>query len=114
MPAEADARRDVVRRVGQRLMVVAKPGVDRQVVADAHAVLHEHGRQPLRQLVAADAEADRLRVVLNVRQRQLIERPGGRAEEREGAERRRTRLTAATSGGMTRDARPETQRLLSA
>ncbi len=33
MPAEADARREVLRRVGQRLAVVAQPEVDGEVVA---------------------------------------------------------------------------------
>ena len=68
MPAEADARREIRRRVGQRLPVVAEAGVDRQVVAQADAVLHERDRHPLLQLVAGDAVADRLRVLLHVGQ----------------------------------------------
>ena len=85
MPAEADARRDVLRRVGQRLPVVADAEVERQIVVHADAVLRERGDQPLIQVVARDPVADRLRVVLHVRQRQPIERRCGRVEEREGA-----------------------------
>ena len=52
----------------------------------AEAVLRERHRHPLLQLVAGDAVADRLRVLLHVGQRQLIERRRRRAEERERAE----------------------------
>ena len=111
VPAEADARREVGFRVGQRLLVVAEPGVEREVVVHADAVLHEHGGEPLRQLVAADAEVDRLLVVLDVGQLQLIERRRGRRQEREGAERRGARLAAGAARGVPRHAGAEPERL---
>ena len=86
MPAEADARREVLGRIGQGLPVVAQPEIDGEIAAQVDAVLHEPGVQPLLQLVAADAEVDRLRVLLHVGQRQLIERRGGGGLERERAE----------------------------
>ena len=80
------------------MSAVAKPRVDCEIVTDADAVLHEPDRHPLRQLVARDAVADWLRVLLHIRQRQLFERSCGRTEEREGAEDRLARLASRSTG----------------
>ena len=112
MPAEADARREVLRRVGQGLPVVAEPEVEGEVAAQVDAVLHEPGIEPLRQLVAADPEVDRLRVVLHVGQRQLIEGRGRRVHERERAEDRGAGLAARAAGGVMDHAAAEAEVVL--
>src|ERR1044071_2717462 len=86
MPAEADARREVLGRIGQGLPVVAQPCVDGEVAAQADVVLHKPCNEPLRQLVAADPEVDRLRVILHVGQGQLIKWRRRGVLERERAE----------------------------
>src|SRR5262249_44852913 len=103
MPAEAEPRREVLGRIGQGLTVVAKAGIDGQVVGDAETVLHEGNRHPLLQLVAGNAVADRLRVLLHVGQRQLLERSRRRAEEREGAQDCRAWLAACAPGRVVNE-----------
>src|SRR5262245_51854698 len=112
MPAETDARREVLFRVGQGLAVVAKPQVDGEVAAQVDAVLHEAGIKPLRQFVTADSEVDRLRVVLHVGQCQLVEGRGGRIAEGERAEDRRAWLAARAARGVMNQADTETEVML--
>src|SRR5437867_4063244 len=109
MPAEADARREVLRRVGQGLPVVAKPKVDGEVAAQVNTVLHESGREPLLQLVAADSEVDGLRVLLHVGQCQLTEGRGRRVIKRERPEDRGTGLAARAAAGVMDETSAEAQ-----
>src|SRR5262245_64519840 len=109
MPAEAQTRREVRVGVRERLLVVAKPGVDRQIVRDAEAVLHEQHRHPLFQRVADVAERQRLTVLLYVGERQLIEGLRGRVEERERTENRRAWLAAGAARGVMDHARAESK-----
>src|SRR4029450_9439314 len=94
VPAEAHPRREIRGGIGQRLAVVPQPEVEREAAPPAEAVLGDPDEQPLLQLVAGDAVADRLCVLLHVRQRQLIERSGRGVAELEGAEYRGSGLTA--------------------
>src|SRR6185369_10266487 len=112
MPAKTDAWGEVFLRVRERLPVVTKPEIEREVTAKMHAVLNEQRVEPLWQLVAVDAEVDRLRVVLHVVQRQLSERRSRCVLERERAEDRRARLTARSTGGVMNDAAAESQIML--
>ena len=111
MPAEPDARREVLLRVRQRLHVVAKAEIERQIVADAHVVLRECADEPLVEGVGRDPIADRLRVVLNVRERQRVERRGRGVEECERAEHGKARLVAHAAGCVARGAAADTNRL---
>ena len=97
VPAEADARCEVLCRVGQSLPVVAQSEIERQVAADMDAILHESGVQPLRQLVGADPEIDGLRVVLHVSQCQLIKRQSGSVLEGKCSENRESGLIAGAT-----------------
>src|SRR5262245_8542841 len=112
MPSETDSRRKVFSRVGQRLSIVAEPGVNGQVRVHMNAVLNEAGQKPLRQLIAADPKIDWLRVVLHVRKRQLAEGRRRRALERECAEDCRARLASGASGGVMDHAPTEAQIVL--
>src|SRR5262249_30388224 len=98
MPSESDARLEVVLGIGECLPVVTQAGIDGEVVIDVNAVLHEAGVEPLRKFVAADAEVDGLRVLLDIAERELAERRSGRALEGERAEGRRARLAAGAAG----------------
>src|SRR3954471_3166873 len=98
IPAEADAWREIQSRVRQSLNVVADADVYGEVIAQANVILHEDVVEPLRKIIGADAEVDRLRVVLDVRQCQLTERRSSRVFEREGSEDRRARLAAEATG----------------
>ena len=69
MPPKTDSRCKVVFRIGESLAIVTKTNVKREIAVQVNVVLHEDGVKPLWQLVTADAEIDRLRVVLNVGQR---------------------------------------------
>src|ERR1051325_3940615 len=109
MPAETDARREVLLRIGERLAVVTKANVECEVSVQVNVVLHEHRVEPLWQVVAADAEVDRLRVVLHVCKRQLAERRGGVVSECERAEDCGARLAAGSTRPVTDDAAAETQ-----
>ena len=111
VPAEAQARREVQRRIGQRLPVVAEPQIEREVVAHANAVLRIAGDEPLAQFVARDAVVDRLRVLLHVGQRQLVERRRRRVEEGEGAEHREAGLVAGAAGRVANQAAAEPDRV---
>src|SRR5262245_18004234 len=109
MPAESDSRREVVLRVGQCLAVITQTQIDSKIAAQVNAVLHEYVVEPLLQLIAADAEVDRLRVILDVGERQLIERLRCRVQEGKRAEYRRARLAACSTGSMMHDASTESQ-----
>src|ERR1051326_3707955 len=74
MPRETDARCEVFPGIGKRLPVVTQSDVEREVAMQVHVVLDEQGVEPLWQLVTADAEVDRLGVVLHVVECQLTER----------------------------------------
>src|SRR5207244_4059817 len=65
--------------------------------------------EPLRQLVAADPEIDRLRVLLHVGERQLIERRRRCVLEREGAEDGGAGLVAGAAGGVMNPASAEAE-----
>src|SRR5262249_15360673 len=96
MPAEAEARLEILLRVGERLALPAQAGVEGEV-AQMDAVLHERGVEVLRQFVTIHAEIDRLRVLLHVGERELIERLRRRVLERERAEDRGAGLGAETA-----------------
>src|ERR1051326_8934050 len=104
MPGKTDARREVLLGVGKGLAVVTQSEVEREVAMQVHVVLNKQGVEPLRQLIAADAEVDRLRVVLYVVECQLTERRRRVAPERECAEDRGTRFAAGTAGSVMDDA----------
>src|SRR6185436_12876467 len=63
-------------------------------------VLYEACQEPLRQLIAADAEVDRLCVILHVGQCQLAEGRRRCATESEGAEYGSAGLTARAARGV--------------
>src|SRR5262249_33557802 len=107
---EAEPWREVLSRVGQGLPIVAYSDVDSEVASQAYAVLRESGIEPLRQFVAVNPEVDRLRVILHVVQRQLIEgqcaaRSCGK--DREGAEDRRAGFAARAARGVAGHASAE-------
>src|SRR5262245_45775558 len=97
MPGKTDTRCEVVLGVGKRLAVVAKAEVEGEIAMQVNVVLHEESVEPLRQLVAADGEVDRLRVVLHVRECQLPKRSRRRIPERERAEDRSAGLAAGAA-----------------
>src|SRR5207237_8451932 len=97
MPANTDARLEVLPIVSQSLPVITQAEIESEIRTHAKAVLHEAGQQPLRQIVTADAEIDRLRVVLNIAERQLSERRGRCALEGEGAEHGLSRFVAGAA-----------------
>src|SRR6185503_1413515 len=109
VPAETDARRDVIPRIAQGLAVVPESEIEREIVARAEAVLREHADEPLIELVAADAEADWLRVVLHLRQRQLIERRRRGVEECKRAEHRGAGLAAGAARVVAGSSAAETK-----
>src|SRR6185436_10111811 len=109
MPAEPDARREVLGRIGQGLPVIAKPGVDRKIVAQMYAVLDKSGQEPLRQLVATDPKVDRLGVVLHICQRQLTEGRSGGVLEGECAEYRGAGFAAGPARSMMDHASAKTK-----
>src|SRR5262249_49421078 len=109
MPAEADARRKILARIAQRLVVVAETQIEREIVRRPEGILREDRREPLRQIVAVDAEIDRLRVVLNVSERQLIGWRGRRVQECERAEHGSARLAAGTAGVVPRERATEAE-----
>ena len=94
MPAEADARREVILVVRQGLPVVAHTEIQGEIGGHFPIILHEPAQEPLRQVVAADPVVDRLRVVLHVGQCQLVEGRCRRVLERERAEDRGAGLAA--------------------
>src|SRR5262249_50202654 len=94
MPTEADPRREVLVSVRERLAVVAKPEIEREIATHADAVLHEESIEPLLQDIVADAEIDGLRILLDVGECQLVERSRGGALKGERAENRRARFAA--------------------
>src|SRR4051812_40479713 len=100
MPRKPEARREVLGRIGERLAVVAKTEIESKLVGEAHAVLHERGRHPLLELVACDPVTHWLAVLLHIGQRQLRKRSGGRAQKRERAQGRLTRLAARAAAGV--------------
>ena len=85
-----------------------------KIAAHMDAVLHEPAVEPLLQVVAADPEVDRLRVLLHVGQRQLIEGRRGRVLERERAEHRGAGLAARAAGGVMDHAAAEADVVLAA
>jgi hypothetical protein len=109
VPAEADTGREVRRGVGQRLEVVAQADVHGQVLMRAPAVLGEDRDEPLLEVVAVDPEVDRLRVALDVVDRELVQGSGRVRPEREGAEDRGSRLAADAARRVAGDARPEAE-----
>ena len=108
MPAETNPRREILFRVRKRLAVVTQAGVDREIARHVNAVLDECGIEPLIELVAADAEADWLCVLLHVGERQLVERLRRRVPERKRTEHRRAGLVAAAAGMVIDDVAAET------
>src|SRR5215212_404132 len=109
MPAETNARREIVPRVGEGLAIITESQVKREIAAHVKTVLHEHGVEPLRQVVAADAEVDWLRIALHVSKRQLSKWCGGAVSESERAEDRCARLAAGSTRAVMDDAAAETQ-----
>src|SRR5215213_8017951 len=109
MPAKTDTRREIVLSVGERLAVITESNIQREVAAEVNVVLHAKGVEPLRQLVAADAEVDRLRVVLHVCKCQLPEWRSGGVSESECSEDRRAWLAAVPARPVMDHAAAETQ-----
>src|SRR5919206_1276640 len=109
MPAKPDAWREVVPRVGKSLAVITQADVKGEIAMQVNAVLHEERVEPLWQLVAADAEVDRLRVVLHVSKCELTKRSRRRVAERERAEDRSAGFTAGAAGRVVHHATAETQ-----
>src|SRR6185369_16557348 len=109
VPAKTDARREVVPGVSQGLTVITQAEINRQIAAQVDVVLDKRRVKPLRQLVAADAEVDRLRVVLHVGQRQLSERRRRVIAKCEGAEDRSTGLAASSARRVMHDAATEAE-----
>src|SRR5437773_3682679 len=107
MPGKADSRLKILRGRRQRLAVIAQTEIQRKVRLHMKGVLHKSREQPLRQLIAADPEVNRLLIILNIGQRQLIERQstaGARAEESEGTEDRCAWFAAAAARGVMQHA----------
>src|SRR4029079_14168414 len=113
-PAETQAWSEIVLVVRQCLPVIAKSGVESQILVQVNSVLNEAGVEPLCQLVAADAEVDRLRVILNVGERELIEGRRRGVLERERAQDRGAGLAARAAGRVMDCARAEAEVVIAA
>ena len=110
LPGKSNPRLEILRRSRQRLTVVAQTEVYGQVRQYVKSVLRKSGNQPLTQFVATNSEVDRLRVILYVRQGQLIKgqsaaRSG--AEKGEGAKNGGARLAADATRGVMHHAAAE-------
>lgn len=97
MPPKSDAWREIFGGIGQGLTIVAEAEIECDITAEAKTVLHEKGIQPLLEQVRGHSEADRLRVLLNVGERQLIQRSSRRISEGERTQDRGARLAAESS-----------------
>src|SRR4051812_38588825 len=109
MPAKPDAWREVVLSVSKSLAVITQSDVEREIAMQVNVVLNEKCVEPLWQLVAADPEVDRLRVVLHVGKCELTKRSRRCVAERERAEDRSAGFTAGAAGGVVDHATAETQ-----
>src|SRR5215831_4514757 len=112
MPTKSDAGREVQLGIGQGLAIVAQTQVQSEMRTYFPIILDESSQKPLAQVVAADAEIDRLLVVLDVGQRQLTQRRRSRVLESKRAQHRRSRFAPESTRAMTNDAAAEAQIML--
>src|SRR5450432_2127760 len=97
MPAEANTRREVLGRIRQRLTVVAEAEVDGDIASQVNAVLHKTRNEPLPELIEIVAKTDRLCVILDVIESQLVERRSSSGLERERTQNGGAGLTAGSA-----------------
>src|ERR1041385_5047488 len=94
MPAKAHARLQIISVVRQSLPVIPQTQIECEIRRHPETILQESRQQPLVQIVSRNAKVDRLRVVLNIVQGQLIQWRRRRVLEGESAQRCLSRLTA--------------------
>src|ERR1700741_4632346 len=102
MPAKAEARLEILGRVGKGLAIITKTQVNGQIGTQVNAVLYKTCEKPLRQVIAIDPKVDRLLVVQHIIDSQLIKRQSSRGPR--GYKCKRTQDCCA--GFAARAARP--------
>ena len=74
IPRKTESRLEIRIGVGQSLVVVSETKIERKIASDTPFVLNKTCKKPLSEIIAGDAVIDRLRIIEDIGERELVQR----------------------------------------